>query len=126
MATHSSLTVAETFQNAEADTILLFVAAAVFLIAVLLLIRCFQKVRVLSDQIGRPEGKGPAQPALQTQSAPARPAAPVLSRPAADPAQDLQLIAVITAAIAASEKIPADGIVIRSLRRAANNNWKRA
>lgn len=126
MVTHSSLTVAETFQNAQADTILLFAAAAVFLAAVLLLLRCFQKIRALSERAGQAEGKGQAQPVLQSQPSPEIPAAPVPARPAAEPAQDLQLIAVITAAIAAAENIPADGIVIRSLRRSPNNHWKRA
>jgi hypothetical protein len=38
--------------------------------------------------------------------------------------EDLTLIAVITAAIAAATDVPADGIVIRSIRRSGNQNWK--
>lgn len=37
---------------------------------------------------------------------------------------DLTLIAVITAAIAAASDTPADGIVIRSIRRSTKSNWK--
>lgn len=39
---------------------------------------------------------------------------------------DLELVAVITAAIAASEGTSADGLVVRSIRRAPESRWKRA
>ena len=40
--------------------------------------------------------------------------------------EDLELVAVITAAIAAAEGTSADGVVIRSIKRANNAKWKRA
>ena len=57
-------------------------------------------------------------------------AAPVqtVSAPAAeeeDLTDDLELVAVISAAIAASENTSVDGLVVRSIRRAGTNNWKR-
>ncbi len=63
--------------------------------------------------------------------------APVRTRPAArsySPApaveenltDDLELVVVITAAIAASTGACADGLVVRSIRRAPDNQWKRA
>lgn len=39
---------------------------------------------------------------------------------------DLELVAVITAAIAAMEGVPADGLVVRSIRRSPKNKWNRA
>jgi hypothetical protein len=42
------------------------------------------------------------------------------------PAISSELIAVITAAIAAATSVPADGLVVRSIRRAENSRWKRA
>lgn len=39
---------------------------------------------------------------------------------------DLELVAVITAAIAAMEGVPADGLVVRSIRRSPRNKWNRA
>lgn len=39
---------------------------------------------------------------------------------------DLELVAVITAAIAASENTSADGLVVRSIKRAPASKWKRA
>ena len=62
--------------------------------------------------------------------------APVSDVPASAPApsaqeeiveevDDLELIAVISAAIAASEQAPADGFVVRSIRRRGRkSNWK--
>lgn len=41
-------------------------------------------------------------------------------------AADLELVAVITAAIAAMEGVPADGLVVRSIRRSPRNKWNRA
>lgn len=39
---------------------------------------------------------------------------------------DFELVAVITAAIAAMEDVPADGLVVRSIRRSPKNKWNRA
>lgn len=43
-----------------------------------------------------------------------------------DVSDDLELVAVITAAIAAAEGTSTDGVVIRSIKRAGNAKWKRA
>ena len=51
--------------------------------------------------------------------------APVVEEPVAEEnvADDLELIAVITAAIAAQEGTSTDGFVVRSIRRRPSNNW---
>ena len=41
-------------------------------------------------------------------------------------AGDEELVAVMAAAIAAAEEIPADGFVVRSIRRRRSNKWNRA
>ena len=41
-------------------------------------------------------------------------------------ADDLELVAVITAAIAASEGTSTEGFVVRSIMRAPGAKWKRA
>lgn len=38
---------------------------------------------------------------------------------------DYELVAVITAAIAAMEGVPADGFVVRSIKRSPQNKWRR-
>ncbi len=58
-------------------------------------------------------------------TAPAQAAAPTVPTEIS-PADDLQLVAVITAAIAAAEGTSADGFVVRSIKRRSNNKWKKA
>lgn len=41
-------------------------------------------------------------------------------------ADDLELVAVITAAIAAASSVPAEGLVVRSIRRKSGSKWKNA
>ncbi len=66
------------------------------------------------------------------QAAPAsRVAAPATARksaPAPEPVSGIpyEVVAAVTAAIAEAEDVPADGIVIRSIRRVPRNNWKNA
>ena len=49
--------------------------------------------------------------------------APVVEEVVVDETDDLELIAVITAAIAAQEGTSTDGFVVRSIRRRPSNNW---
>ncbi|MDY3250973.1 MAG: OadG family protein [Candidatus Choladocola sp.] len=79
------------------------------------------KLHIIPDMIeGRKKAEAPAP-------APA-PAAPV-AEPAVveeDLTDDLELVAVITAAIAASENTSSDGFVVRSIKKANKRNWQRA
>lgn len=56
--------------------------------------------------------------------APAPAAAPVVEEE--EYVDDLELVAVITAAIAASENTSSDGFVVRSIKKANKRNWQRA
>ena len=57
--------------------------------------------------------------------APAPAPAPVVEEAVEEETDDLELIAVISAAIAASEQAPADGFVVRSIRRRdRKSNWR--
>ncbi len=71
-------------------------------------------------------GKKKEQKAAASAPAPApAPAAPVVEEPVEEETDDLELIAVISAAIAASEHAPADGFVVRSIRRRGRkSNWR--
>lgn len=63
------------------------------------------------------------EPTEQPQPAPAP---VVVEEEDEEEVDDLELVAVITAAIAASENTPADGLVVRSIRKVnKTNNWKR-
>lgn len=45
--------------------------------------------------------------------------------PEEDGMDDYELVAVITAAIAAMEGVPTDGFVVRSIKRSSQNKWRR-
>ena len=58
--------------------------------------------------------------------APAAAPAPAPAQEEEELAGDEELVAVMAAAIAAAEEIPADGFVVRSIRRRRSNKWNRA
>ena len=92
---------------------------SVFAVLILLafIISLFKYVSVFENR-GKAK-KDAVEKAAAPAPAPVAPAAPA-------PADDLQLIAVITAAIAAAEGTSADGFVVRSIKRRSNNKWKKA
>lgn len=61
----------------------------------------------------------------ETVQEPQQTTAPVIEVPEEDEEDDCELVAVITAAIAASEGTAPDGLVVRSIRKVGRqNNWK--
>lgn len=79
------------------------------------------KLHYIPDMIEKNAKKNePAAPA----PAPVPVAAPVVEEE--DLTDDLELVAVITAAIAASENTSSDGFVVRSIKKANKRNWQRA
>lgn len=76
-----------------------------------------------------PAVKAPAPASVKALAVPVRakaPAAPVPAAPQKNLADDLELVAVITAAISAAQNVPAEGLVVRSIRRKSGSNWKRS
>ena len=84
---------------------------------VLIIIIFFISGLSVVNRLGKKQPKKPEAPA------PAKAAEPA---PETNPADDLALIAVITAAIAAQENVSPDGLVVRSIRRHRGGSWKRA
>lgn len=78
----------------------------------------------------KPAAPVPAPVAPAPAAAPAPAPAPVPVQPEEsceeNLADDMELVAVITAAISAAQKVPAEGLVVRSIRRKSGSNWKRA
>ena len=70
------------------------------------------------DSFGKKKNQEPAP--VPVPAAPA-PAEPVEEEELAD---DGALVAVIAAAIAASENMSTDGFVVRSIRKSKKNNWR--
>lgn len=129
MITLTSLTLGEILQKAGLNTLLGMGVVFTVLILISLLIYCLRFIPVFFEKMaGKKEEEKTAAPVpTGKKSEPA--AAPKAVQPAAPAAggeEDLALIAVITAAIAAQANVPADGIVIRSIRRSTKNNWKHA
>ena len=76
------------------------------------------------DLINKAEEKKKAAVPAAPAPVPAAPAA--AEEPEEDLADDLELVAVIAAAIAASENTSPDGLVVRSIRKVSSRNqWKR-
>ena len=80
------------------------------------------KLHIIPDMIEKKAKKNePVAPA-----APVTFAAPEAEEEEEDLTDDLELVAVITAAIAASENTSGDGFVVRSIKKANKRNWQRA
>ena len=78
------------------------------------------QLHIIPDMIEKKNKKDAPAPA----AAPAPVAVPVVDEEVY--VDDLELVAVITAAIAASENTSSDGFVVRSIKKANKRNWQRA
>lgn len=80
------------------------------------------KLHIIPDMIEKKAKEN--EPVAPT--APVTFAAPEVEEEEEDLTDDLELVAVITAAIAASENTSSDGFVVRSIKKANKRNWQRA
>ena len=108
-------TMAENMERAAMNTLMGMGTVFIVLIFISFLISCFKFINVFEKKV-----KSSPAPAAAPAPAPAAPAAEE------DLTDDLELVAVITAAIAASEGTSTDGLVVRSIKRAGTSKWKRA
>ena len=104
-----------TIPEALVNTVIAMGTVFLVLILISFIISLLKYIPALMDKFTKKEE--PVQPIPQAQPAPK----PVVQTPAA-PADDTQLIAVITAAVAAAMEqdgvaVPADGLVIRSIKK---------
>ncbi len=106
----------EKLEQAALNTLMGMGTVFVILILISLIISCFKFINKWEES-----RKKAAQPA----PAPAPEAVPVVEEEE-DLSDDMELVAVITAAIAASENTSTDGLVVRSIRRAKTSKWKRS
>ena len=117
MSFNPAYTTGENMTKAALNTLMGMGTVFIVLVFISWLISCFKYIRRFEDKMKKPEPKAP----LKT-----KPAAPAPAVSAAENlTDDMELVAVITAAIAASEGTPADGLVVRSIRRAAGSKWRR-
>ncbi len=112
-------TTGENMIKAALNTLMGMGTVFIVLIFISWLISCFRYIRQYEDKMNQKKTPAPV-PVVAKAAAAAVPAA------AENLADDLELVAVITAAIAASTGASADGLVVRSIRRAPGSKWKKA
>lgn len=121
ITTNVKYSMGELMEKAALNTILGMGTVFVVLILISLIISCFVVIPKIQDAFTGKKNKETAEPVSV-------PAAPVPAATAAveeDLTDDYELVAVIAAAIAASEGAAStDGFVVRSIRRANTSKWK--
>ncbi|HIZ79276.1 MAG TPA: OadG family protein [Candidatus Lachnoclostridium stercorigallinarum] len=110
-------TTGERMQRAGLNTLIGMGTVFIVLIFISLLIYCFKYINVLDAKMKKKEAPAESAPVSGPEEL-------VEAEPEENLADDLELVAVITAAIAASEDVPADGLVVRSIKRAPKSRWK--
>lgn len=109
----------EKLGQAALNTVIGLVSVFVILIVIMLVIYCFKFIHNFEEKKNRKAAEAEAG------NAPEQAAAVETAAEEEDVTDDLELVAVITAAIAASEGTSPDGLVVRSVKRAHTSNWKR-
>lgn len=113
----------EILEKAAMNTLLGMGVVFAVLILISLIISCFNFIPAIEKKFSKKkaeEKKAAAAPAAPVQ-------APVVASVVEEPADDLELVAVITAAVAAAMGTAStDGFVVRSIKRKSNQKWKKA
>ena len=109
-------TLGEKMSKAALNTVMGLAVVFIMLIFISLIIYCFKFIHEAEERAA----------AKKKASEPAPAPAPVVEE-TVEEEDDLELVAVIAAAIAASEGTDPNGLVVRSIKRVGKtNNWKRA
>lgn len=106
-------TTGEIMKKAGLNTVLGMGTVFVVLIFISFLISFFKYIPMIEDKL-KNKNKKTEQPKAQAAKA---------EETVADTVEDAELVAVIAAAIAASEGTTTDGFVVRSIRRRSSNKW---
>ena len=112
-------TTGENMTKAALNTLMGMGTVFIVLIFISWLISCFRYIRQYEDKMNQKKTPAPLPVVAKAASDPS-------PAPAADLTDDLELVAVITAAIAAFTGASEDGLVVRSIKRAPASKWKKA
>ena len=115
MTVNAEYSLGEILEKAGLNTILGMGTVFAVLIFIAFIISLFKYISVIEDGLKNKKKKEAGAPV------PAPVAAPVVEENLVD---DLELVAVIAAAIAAAEGTSTDSFVVRSIRRRPSNKWK--
>ncbi|MBE5981037.1 MAG: sodium pump decarboxylase subunit gamma [Paenibacillaceae bacterium] len=113
--------IAEKMEKAGFNTLMGMGTVFVVLIFISMLIGGFRYISIFEEKLLNKKNVTGIKVAAEAE--------PVFTEPLAEEDElkdDLELAAVITAAIAASEGVSPSGLVVRSIKRAAAGNWKKA
>lgn len=127
ITTNVTYSFGESMEKAALNTLLGMGTVFVVLILICFLISCFKFISVFENK-NKNKGADKAE-TPKAAPAPAPVAAPVAEATVQEEnlTDDLELVAVIAAAIAASEgRTTTDGLVVRSIRKANKNKWQNA
>ena len=113
---------AENLQNAVLNTVLGMGIVFVVLIFIAFVISLFRFINKAENRAAA-EHKEESRPAPK---ASAKPAPAPVPEAVPEPMDDLELVAVITAAVAASMNTSVDNLVVRSIKRRSTNKWRKA
>lgn len=112
-------TTGENMTKAALNTLMGMGTVFIVLIFISWLISCFRYIRQYEDKMNQKKTPAPLPVVAKAASDPS-------PAPAEDLTDDLELVAVITAAIAAFTGASEDGLVVRSIKRAPASKWKKA
>lgn len=116
----------EILVKALTNTLLGMGTVFIVLIFIAFLISLLPKLTKAIEAVGKKKTNGTAPVSVSAPASAKVPAAAAAAQESEEElVDDLELVAVITAAIAASEGVPADGFIVRSIKRSAQNKWKR-
>lgn len=115
MTVNAEYSLGEILKKAGLNTVLGMGTVFAVLIFISLIISLFKYIPALENALRR-------KPKQSQAPAPKESEIPVVA-PVQEEADDLELIAVISAAIAAAEGTSSDGFVVRSIRRRPSNKW---
>lgn len=104
----------ETLMTAGFNTVLGIGTVFVMLIVMSLIIYCFRIIPMIQDKLA---GKPAVEEPNKNSYVPPASAPVAHQEESVDVSDDLALIAIISAAIAASEQIPIDGFRVRTIKR---------
>lgn len=115
MTVNAELSLGEILQKAGLNTILGMGTVFAVLIFIAFIISMFKYISVIEDALKNKKNKKTEDVVVKSETV----AAPVVE----EVSDDLELVAVIAAAIAAAEGTSTDSFVVRSIRRRPSNKW---
>ena len=115
-------TLGENMEQAAMNMVMGMGTVFIVLIFISFLISCFKYINRFEEKMKNKGKKEDPEPLAAAEPAPAA----VVQAAEENLADDLELVAVITAAIAASTGTSPSGLVVRSIRRAPAGKWKKA